>query len=122
MEENNSAERYYFLGFGYDADQNIQMTRGDTFSFGIEMQGLDQSLDAAFFTCRKSYDDDITFQKSIGNGIEEVETGLYSVRIAPEDTKNLEAGHYYYDMKIYVNNDAYTLSKGDLWIQHDSTY
>lgn len=115
-------DQMYMFGFGFGADQNIHMVRGDTFAFGLEIEGLDQDLDKAFFTCRKSYDGDIVFQRSIGHGIEKVETGVYRVRIAPENTKDIESGHYYYDFEIGVNNDVYTLAKGDLLIEHDVSY
>lgn len=119
MEEQN---RIYAFAFGIGADQNIKMVRGDTFAFGLEYEGTDQDLETAFFTCRKSFDGDVIFQRSIGHGIEKVETGLYRIRIAPEDTKNLESGHYYYDFEIGLNSDVFTLAKGDLLIEHDCTY
>ena len=118
MEEQNNTDRYYMLGFGVGAEQNINMIRGDTFAFGLEYDGTDQDLETAYFTCRKSFDGDIVFQKSIGHGIEKVETGLYRIRIAPEDTKGIESGHYYYDFEIGINNDVFTLANGDLWIEH----
>lgn len=120
MEDQN--ERYYLFGFGVGTDQNINMVRGDTFAFGLEIDGIDQDLETAFFTVRKSYDGDIIFQRSIGNGVEKVETGLYSIRIAPENTKELEAGHYYYDFEIGLNSDVFTLAKGDLLIEQDTTF
>ena len=115
-------ERVYAFAFGLGADQNITMVRGDTIAFGLELIQLDQDLETAFFTCRRSYDAEISFQLSIGNGIEKVETGLYRVRIAPEMTKYLESGHYYYDFEIGLNSDVFTLAKGDLWLEHDATY
>ena len=121
-DQNNTLDRLCMFGFGLGAEQNINMVRGDTFAFGLECEELDQDLETAFFTVRKSYDGDIIFQRSIGHGIEKVETGIYSIRIAPENTKELEAGHYYYDFEIGVNNDVFTLAYGDLWIEHDSTY
>lgn len=121
MEEQNN-ERYEMFMFGLDADQNIKMTRGDTFAFALELEGLGQDLDSAFFTCRESYDGDVVFQKSLSNGISKVEDGVYRVRIAPEDTKNIECKHYYYDFEINVNSDSFTLLKGDLMIDHDSSF
>lgn len=117
-----NTDRFYMLGFGAGADQNINMVRGDTFAFALEYEGTDQDLETAFLTARKSYDGDVIFQKSLGHGIEKVETGIYSIRIAPEDTKNIEAGHYYYDFEIGLNSDVFTLAKGDLLIEHDTTY
>lgn len=102
-------------------DQNIEMIRGDTFAFGLEIEGLDQDLDTAFFTCKPSYNGDILFQKSLGNGIEKVQTGVYRIRVAPEDTRSLDPGKYYYDFEICVNSDVFTLLKGALLLDYDIT-
>lgn len=105
------------------ANQNIHMVRGDTLAFGVEFQGLDQDLDTAFFTCKAN--DTLTeyvFQKSLGDGIEKVETNKYRVRVAPEDTAEIEAGNYYYDFQIGVNDDVFTLLIGILEIQQDVTF
>lgn len=120
--EDNTIDRVFVFAFGLGADQNITMVRGDTFAFGLELLQLDQDLETAFLTARKSYDGNAIFQKSLGHGIEKVETGLYRFRIAPEDTRDIEAGHYYYDVQIGLNSDVFTIAKGDLWIQHDATY
>ena len=103
-------------------EQNITMTRGDTLAFGIGIDGLGQDLDTAFFTCRDSLDGNVVFQKSLSDGISKVETGLYRIRVEPDDTKRLDAGQYYYDFEIGVNSDIFTLLKGVLTIEHDSTY
>lgn len=104
-------------------DYKIDMIRGDTLAFGVEIEGLNKSVDTAFFTCRKNYEDENpVFQKSLLDGISEVETGKYRVRVAPEDTENLEEGLYYYDLEIGVNSDVFTILKGTLKIEHDVTF
>lgn len=103
-------------------DSNIKMVRGDTLAFGVEFEGLNKDLETAFFTCRKSYEGDIVFQKSLTDGISKVSGGQYRVRIAPNDTKSINAGRYYYDFQIGVNSDIFTLLKGVLDIEHDVTY
>ena len=45
----------------------------------------------------------------------------YVVRIAPEDTKDIEAGHYFYDMQIEINGDAFTILTGALKVRHGIT-
>ena len=100
----------------------VTMTRGDTVSFNMEIEGLDQDLDTAFLTCRKSYTGEILFQKSLGNGITKQDTGLYVLRIAPEDTKDVEPAKYYYDLELGVNGDKFTILKGVLDIEPDMTY
>ena len=100
---------------------NIDMVRGDTLSFGMEIEGLGQDLDSAYFTCRKSYEDEILFQKSLEDGISKVETGKYRVRVAPEDTESLTAGRYVYDLKIEANSDEFTVLWGILSIAPNVT-
>lgn len=104
-------------------DTNLTMVRGDTLSFGIEYDGTTQDLDEAFFTCRKSAaSEQVIFQKSIRYGITRVATGQYIVRVDPSDTRNLEAGAYYYDFEIRLNGDVFTLLKGALIIEQDFTH
>lgn len=104
------------------AHQNLTIVRGDTFSFGIEIEGLNQDLDSAYFTCKANYTDDINvFQKSLGNGITRSDTGRYVVRIAPEDTAELEPGKYFYDFVIGANGDIFTVLIGMLDLIHNVT-
>ena len=65
---------------------------------------------------------DIVFQKSLDDGITKQGTGVYLVRISPEDTQEIDAGEYYYDLVIGVNGDVFTILKGILVIEHDVTY
>lgn len=100
----------------------LTMTRGDTASFGMEIQDLGQDLESAFFSVRAGFDGALVFQKSLGNGITKRDEGVYSVRIAPEDTKDIPAGQYYYDLEIGANSDVFTVLKGILQIEHDVSY
>ena len=45
----------------------------------------------------------------------------YVVRIAPEDTKDVETGHYFYDMQIEINGDVFTILIGALKIRNGIT-
>ena len=102
-------------------ETNITMIKGDTLSFGIEIDGLDgQSLSSAFFTCKSvPTSDDVIFRKSLGNGITQNDDGAYIVRVAPEDTENVTAGAYYYDCQIGLNGDVFTILLGLLTILQD---
>lgn len=103
-------------------DTNLSMVRGDTLAFGLEFQGLTEDLDSAYFTCKAN--DTLTeyvFQKSLGDGIEKVTTGKYRVRVAPEDTAEVEAKEYRYDLQIGINEDVYTILKGVLEIEQNVT-
>ena len=101
---------------------NLEMTRGDTKAFAVEIEGLDQDLDTAYLSCKHvAEDNEYVFQKSLGDGISKVETGKYRVRIAPADTENLDLGTYYYDLQIGVNGDIFTPMKGKLQLTYDIT-
>ena len=102
---------------------NLEMTKGDTLSFGVEIIDLGQEIEEAYFTVKNNYDDDPLFQKSLGNGIQldtvEGENYTYIVRVAPEDTENLEPKKYYYDFEIRLNGDVFTILKGILDLEFD---
>lgn len=101
-------------------DKNIKMVRGDTLSFGIEIEGLGQDLDTCYFSCKQNPDDiNYIFQKSLNSGISKVSNGKYRVRVAPSDTSNVEVGSYYYDLQIGVNSDIFTIIKGVLKIERE---
>ena len=107
---------------------NFEMIRGDTFSFAFEVEfdEAPQKLEKADFTCKMNFDDDANiFRKSLGSGItfaKQDGTKLYYiVRVAPEDTKNTEAGLYYYDLSIELNGDVFTILNGSLKIGEDVT-
>ena len=93
-------------------EKNLRMVRGDTLSFGLEFDGLEQDLDAAYFTVKKTFDGANIFQKSLGSGITKVNDGKYSVRVAPSDSSTISCGVYYYDCEITINTDVFTLLRG----------
>lgn len=108
-------------------DCSLTMVRGDSMSFNLVLDGV-ETLDSAFFSVKKSLEaTEYILQKSIGDGITKQEgvgdqgDGLYCVRIAPEDTENIEAGNYYYDCQISVDGDVFTVLRGILKIEQDVT-
>lgn len=112
-------------------DENITLVRGDTLAFAVELTvanedapgitaPLDQDLDECTFSVSKDYfNTETAFEKSLGNGIEQADTGKYRVRIAPQDTAGLQPGNYYYDFRIGLNGDCFTLLKGAFIIAPD---
>lgn len=101
----------------------INMVRGDTLSFGLEFEGLGQNLESAFFTVKKNaLDEEPLFQKSLGFGISKSEDYKYIVRIAPEDTADLDAGQYPFDLQISANGDVFTIMLGVIVLSQDVTY
>lgn len=100
----------------------IKSVRGDTIAFAIEIEGLDQDLESAYFSCKKNFtDENYIFQKSLGDGIEKVETNKYRIRVAPEDTAEVDPGRYYIDIQIGANGDIYTIFYGILNLLPDVT-
>lgn len=106
-------------------NKNITMVRGDTLSFNVEVTDADGEIievDSAYFTCKKiSTDDSNIFKKALGAGITQDEDGI-TVRVAPEDTRNVNAGQYFYDLQIGVGEDIFTILKGVLEIEQDVSY
>lgn len=106
-------------------NEYLTMIKGDTLSFNMEIQNLSAPLASAYFSCRKDFDSEYSFQKSLGDGISQLSlsngVGLYIVRVAPEDTADLEAGQYRYDLEIGIGSDIYTVLNGILEIQEDVT-
>lgn len=107
---------------------NFEVIRGDTLSFAflVEFDEAPQKLEKADFTCKTNYDDDdVVIHKELEKGInfsrQDGTKLYYIVRIAPEDTKNLETGMYYYDLQIELNGDVFTILNGALKIESDVT-
>lgn len=99
------------------------MFRGTTLAFGFSYSGKEEDLSTAFFTCRKTHEGPIVFQKSLENhGITKIEDYLYKVRVAPEDTENVNPGKYWYDFKIGITNDKFVILYGSLDIRNDVTH
>jgi len=102
--------------------KDIHMTRGDTLSFGLEIDGLNQDLETAYFSIKQKFNEDIVIiQKSLGDGITKVDDGKYTIRVAPEDTQYVALGEYLYDLEIGVNGDIFTPIKGILFVGWEVT-
>lgn len=105
---------------------NLYMVKGDTFRFTIEIEGLEDDLTNAYFSCKKNkQDNEYIFQKSLGDGIEKVEdseTGkTYEVVVEPTDTEEVEDGNYFYDLQLEANGEKFTPLLGVLKIDWDIT-
>ena len=107
---------------------NLEMIRGDTLSFAFEVEFDEdpQKLEKADFTCKANFDDEnVLFHKELEKGInfskQDGNKLYYVIRVAPEDTENLEAGMYYYDLSIELNGDVFTILNGALKIEEDVT-
>lgn len=102
--------------------RDITLVRGDTFSNTIIVEDLGQDLEEIKFTCKSGLNDDsdTIFEKELNDGItlidynEEEDIRKYAIRVPPEDTKDVQSGTYYYDIRIKVNFDIFTIMKGKL--------
>lgn len=101
--------------------QEWSMVGGDTLSFNVEIEGLEEDLRSMYFSCKPMTADYYVFQKDLNNGCRKIELGKYNIRVAPEDTQNLDPGKYRMDLQIGINNDKYTILQGTLNIVRDIT-
>ena len=103
------------------ADRYITMVKGDTLSFGVELEdqyGNKVDIDDATFVVRKTYNATArVVYISLGYGITRESAGTYTVRIAPEDTESAEAGLYFYQFRVEKNDDVYTIMRGILELE-----
>lgn len=109
--------------------KDIRNIKGDTYTCTVTIEDLGQNIDNMYFTCRDSLDDEsnILFQKTINDGItqtnydEENDIREFLVRIAPEDTEELQSGSFFYDLKFYINDDKFTIMKGLFIVEQNCT-
>lgn len=108
--------------------KNFEVIKGDTLAFGVEIAFDDtppKDLDSARFSVKRNPDDGNLFSKSLSDGIQKYKQAddklYYRVRVDPADTKDLEAGFYYYDLEIRINGDVFTILKGLFIVEDDIT-
>ena len=105
--------------------KDLKFVRGDTFAFDFKFfdcGNLNLTINSVYFSCRRcDSDDDYIFQKKLGDGITELSELNYRVRVAPEDTENVEPGKYRYDLQLGIGADIYTPILGDLILVRDVT-
>lgn len=98
----------------------LENVRGDTLNLEVTCNNI--TVASMFFSCKRTYKDtEYVFQKSLTDGITLKSGSTYSVRIAPEDTADLPAGKYVYDLQIGVGDDIYTPFGGRLTLKEDVT-
>jgi hypothetical protein len=106
-------------------DENIVMVKGDTLAFNVEVfDDNDEPMlvDRADFTCKVNpVGEDVVFHKSLGAGIAQ-SSGFLTVRVAPADTIDADAGQYFYDLQLTVGDDVYTVKRGMLTLEQDVTH
>lgn len=110
--------------------KDITMVKGDTMSFGFQIQGLEGSTPSSIvFSCKDDPEDETAIFTSslLEGGIwldsqdDDEDILTYGVRVAPQKTADLDTGRYFYDLEVAVNNDVFTFMKGRLLIEYDVT-
>lgn len=89
---------------------NLSMTRGDTESITVSLQGdVFSSGDKVEFTVRKFPDH---IEKQIHKTVTEFEDGKAIIRLYPEDTGKLSFMQYVYDIQLTrADGTVYTIIK-----------
>ena len=103
--------------------RNIDLIRGDTLAFDVSISEIENvTVESMYFSIKKrKTDDEYIVQKSIGDGITQIDDLKYRVRVAPVDTYALPAGKYEYDLQIGLGLDIYTPLMGTINIMQDIT-
>ena len=100
-----------------------EMVRGDTLAFVVQIEGLEDNLSSAKFSCKAdATDSNYVFQKTLADGITKQSTNKYRVRVAPEDTATVAPGTYAIDLQIGVGSDIATPILGTLKIKQDVSW
>lgn len=105
-------------------EHNFEMCRGDTHVFTVRFPDFeDDEVTQLYFTIKKKAKQiENTVQKKFGVGITEIEKNYYYVRIAPEDTRDIPAGRYVYDLSFELGEDVFTPLMETVNIIQDVTY
>ena len=101
--------------------QSLQMVRGDTFSFDLELSDVNvDDITSIYFTVKSRLADEVpVFEKNLSNGITYIDNNTFRVRVEPDDTIELEPGIYVYDIEVSVGKDVYTVLRGTMLIVSD---
>lgn len=100
-------------------DENITMVKGDTLSFNVILnddEGNPVTVDSAEFAVRKNPTSGASTKVDLTDGITQSD-GVMTVRLAPSKTSALYGGYYYYDLRIGIGSDVYTLLKGMMLLE-----
>lgn len=105
---------------------NIDLIRGDTLNIEFEITSetaidlSDEGFDVKFSVKQAATNNNYIFQKD-KTAVTQKAGNTFVLRVAPEDTQNLRAGWYYYDLQITLDDDVYTILIGMLQLIRDIT-
>ena len=102
--------------------RDFSFIRGDTARIRIQLRNTEVLPDEIWLSVKRTVNaTDYILQKSLTDGIEAGEDMTYDIRIAPEDTQELQIGVYYYDVELRYGEDIYTPVVGRLGLGADIT-
>ena len=96
----------------------FSVKRGDTFAFTITFKNLTQDLDTFVFGVKTDYNDvDYVVEKSLGYGIDKIDTGKYRVSFSATESADLIPDQYIYDLRFSIGDIVSTPLSGYLVIE-----
>ena len=99
----------------------FQVKRGATFSFIVTFKNLDQSVATMTFGLKEDYEKGMLIEKSLGDGITQIDTNKYKVDFSYSDIIELQAGMYVYDLR-YTIGDTPAIPLSGYVIVNDSVF
>lgn len=99
----------------------FSVKRGSTFSFIITFKNLDQDVSSMTFGLKEDYDKTMLIEKTLDDGITQIETGKYKVNFSYTDIIGLDAGMYVYDLR-YTIGDTPSIPLSGYIIVNDSVF
>lgn len=96
----------------------FNVKKGDDFSFTLRFKDLPVDLDTCRFGIKSSYESEtMLIEKTLNNGIDKIDTGIYRVTIPHTDTDALKADQYVYDLRFTVGSIISTPLSGIINIE-----
>ena len=92
----------------------FQVKKGDQFSFIVKFKNLDQSLTTLRFGLKEDYDKPMLIEKSLNNGIVQIDETTFKVNFVPSDSTDIPAGMYVYDLRYTIGDIPRTPLSGYL--------
>lgn len=90
----------------------FQVKKGDQFSFIVKFKSLDQSLTTLRFGLKEDYDKPMLIEKSLDNGIVQIDETTFKVNFVPSDSIDIPAGMYVYDLRYTIGDTPRTPLSG----------
>ena len=94
---------------------------GDQFSFIVKFKNLNQTLTTLRFGLKEDYDKQMLIEKSLDDGIVQIDDTSFKINFAPSDSTNLLSGMYVYDLRYTIGDTPRTPLSGYI-VFNDSVF